>query len=84
MQSPLPSEKELLKAILEPLLEDFQYWFAKSRSFLESERATFLDTEEQNNLLERLKHSQQEVSAAQMLFKVTGGEAGIETSILLS
>jgi hypothetical protein len=83
MESPLPREKELLKALLEPLLEDFQYWFTKSRSFLESERLTFLETEAQNDLLERVKNSQREVSTAQMLFKITNGEAGIETSVLL-
>ncbi|MEW5859705.1 MAG: DUF2605 family protein, partial [Cyanobacteriota bacterium] len=25
-------ENELLKTVLQPLLEDFQYWFARSRA----------------------------------------------------
>jgi hypothetical protein len=78
-----PTEKELLKTILEPLLEDFQYWFGRSRTLLESERLSFLTVEEQENLLNRVKKSQQEVSTVQMLFKVTGGETGIETSVLV-
>lgn len=78
-----PTEKELLKTILEPLLEDFQYWFGRSRSLLETERLTFLSEEEQQDLLDRVKQSQQEVSTVQMLFKLTGGETGIETAVLI-
>jgi hypothetical protein len=78
-----PTEKELLKTILEPLLEDFQYWFGRSRSLLETERLTFLSLEEQQDLLDRVKQSQQEVSTVQMLFKLTGGETGVETSVLV-
>lgn len=82
MPQPQPTEKELLKAILEPLLEDFQYWFSRSRSLLESEQVSFLSPQEQAELLERLKSAQQEVSTAQMLFKATGGQAGIDTAAL--
>ena len=32
MSTEQPTEKELLKSVLEPLLEDFQYWFGRSRS----------------------------------------------------
>ena len=83
MSTNYPSEKEILKTVLEPLLEDFQYWFGRSRSLLEKERLSFLSLEEQQNLLDRVKQSQQEVSTAQMLFKATNGKAGIETSVLL-
>jgi hypothetical protein len=83
MSSKQPTEKELLKAVLEPLLEDFQYWFARSHSLLESERLSFLSLQEQAELLERVKKTQQEVSAAQIIFKATNGEAGIDSSILL-
>jgi hypothetical protein len=80
MQSSQPSEKQLLKEILQPLLDDFEYWFSRSRSLLESERLSFLSVEEQNNLLERIKRSQEEVKTASMLFKIT--EAGIDTKVL--
>ena len=78
-----PNEKELLKKILEPLLEDFQYWFSRSITLLESEELSFLSEEEQAELLEEIKQTQQEVRTAQMLFKATGAKAGIEISIML-
>ena len=78
-----PTEKELLKAVLEPLLEDFQYWFSRSRSLLESEEISFYSPEEQAQLLEQVKEAQKQVSTAQMLFKATGGQAGIDTATLV-
>jgi hypothetical protein len=83
MASKQPTEKELLKTVLEPLLEDFQYWFARSRSLLESEQLSFLSVQEQAELLERVRTSQQEVRTAQMLFKAMDGEAGIESRLLV-
>jgi hypothetical protein len=78
-----PTENELLKTILEPLLEDFTYWFSRSRLLLESERLSFLSVEEQNDLLERVKNAQQEVATSHLLFKTTGGQVGIEARMLL-
>lgn len=78
-----PAEYELLKAVLDPLLEDFQYWFSCSRDLLETETLSFLMPQEQATLLERVKTSQAEVSTAQMLFRATGGQAGIDTAILV-
>lgn len=78
-----PSEQELLKTVLQPLLEDFQYWFSRSRSLLETEDITFMSKEEQTDLLERVKQAQQEVSTAFMLFQATNGQVGIETATLL-
>ena len=78
-----PTEKELLKKVLEPLLEDFQYWFERSRSLLESEQIPFLSVQEQTQLLEKIIQSQQEVKTTQMLFQATGGTAGIDSKILL-
>ncbi|MGB5596496.1 MAG: DUF2605 domain-containing protein [Crocosphaera sp.] len=78
-----PTEQELLKTILEPLLEDFQYWFSRARHLLESERITFLSMEEQAKLLERVKSNQQEVQTAKMLFEATGKQAGIDTRALV-
>jgi predicted flavoprotein YhiN len=78
-----PSEQELLKTVLQPLLEDFQYWFSRSRSLLETENITFLSKEQQSDLLERVKQAQQEVSTAQMLFQATNGQVGVETATLV-
>lgn len=78
-----PSEPELLKTLLQPLLDDFQHWFGRSRSLLEGHRIDFLATEEQENLLERVKQAQQEVGSAQMLFNATDGQVGVDTAVLV-
>lgn len=83
MSTEPPTEQELLKTVLEPLLADFQYWFGRSRSLLESEQMPFLSVTEQSKLLARIVHSQQEVTTAQMLFKATDGSAGIDSKMLL-
>jgi hypothetical protein len=83
MLNPNLPEPELLKTVLEPLLEDFKYWFARSRSLLETERISFLGTKQQAALLERVKEAQQEVSTAQMLFQATGGQVGIDMAALM-
>ncbi len=83
MSSERPTEKELLKSVLEPLLEDFQYWFDRSRILLESERLTFFSPEEQAQLLNKIARSQKEVGTAQILLKATNGEAGIDSNMLL-
>lgn len=83
MTPPQPSEQELLKTVLQPLLEDFQYWFSRSRTLLETEDLSFLGSEGQSALLARVKQVQQEVSTANMLFKATEGKAGIDTATLM-
>jgi hypothetical protein len=83
MYNSRPTENELLKTLLEPLLEDFRYWFSRASTFLESERLSFLTIEEQNHLLDRVKHAQQEVATAYALYQATGGQVGIETRMLL-
>jgi hypothetical protein len=82
MTYPEPPEGELLKTLLEPLLEDFQYWFERSRQLLETQIIESLDSEQQAHLLERVKAAQQEVGAAQSLMKATDNRIGIEASIL--
>jgi hypothetical protein len=73
---------DLLRSILEPLLEDFQYWFQRSRLLLETEALPFLSDEQRASLLERITAAQQEVSTAQMLFKTMGGQVGVEVSVM--
>lgn len=82
MSSSNSPESELLKSLLEPLLDDFQYWFGRSRTFLEATEVSFLTAEQQADLLARVAQAQSEVSAAQSLFMAIGGQAGIETSVL--
>jgi len=83
MSTEQPTEKELLKTVLEPLLEDFQYWFERSRNLLESEQMSFFSASEQAQLLEKIVHSQREVQTAKMLFNATDGSAGIDSRMLL-
>lgn len=83
MVNPNLPEPELLKTLLSPLLQDFEYWFGRSRSFLETEEVSFLGKQQQSDLLERVKQAQQEVSTAQMLFKATGEQVGIDMATLM-
>lgn len=82
LNSNLP-EPELLKTVLKPLLQDFQYWFGRSLALLETERINFLTPLEQSDLLERVKQAKQEVSVAQIMFEATGEQVGIEMSALM-
>jgi hypothetical protein len=82
LNSNLP-EPELLKSLLEPLLDDFLYWFERSRSLLETQDLVFLSSGEQQDLLNRVKQAQQEVASAKMLFNATDGQVGLETSTLV-
>lgn len=78
------SEQDLMKTILQPLLEDFDHWFNRSISLLESERISFLSESEQNELLAKVKNAVQEVSVAKMLFNATDSQVGIEPSTMLT
>lgn len=83
MLNPNLPEPNLLKTLLEPLLEDFQYWFARSRKLLENEEISFLGKEGQTELLARVQHAQQEVTTAQMLLRATEGQVGVEMEVLM-
>lgn len=76
-------QTELLKTVLEPLLEDFKYWFARSHKLLETEQLTFMSHEEQYNLLLRVKQAQDELNVARMLFAATEGQVGIDMKTLM-
>jgi len=71
-----------MKTVLEPLLEDFQYWFEQSRSLLESKQLRSLSAEHQREFLERVRNAQQEVSAAKSLFHATEGEIGVDMAAM--
>lgn len=75
-------DPNLLKAVLQPLLDDFQFWFDRSQTLLETETIHFLSDQQQADLLARVKQAQQEVSTAQMLFQATEGQVGVETAVL--
>jgi hypothetical protein len=73
----------MLKTVLEPLLEDFNYWFARSRELLETGQLTFMSHEEQSDLLLRVKQAQEELNAAKMLFNATDRQVGVEMTTLM-
>ena len=78
-----PTEQELLKQVLEPLLDDFLYWFERSLKLLETETMPFLAEKEQSELIEAVQQAQKEVKTAKILFQATEGQAGIDSKILL-
>jgi hypothetical protein len=80
--SDLP-ESEFLKSLLEPLLDDFQYWFERSQSLLETHKIDFLGDEGQADLLARVQQAQREINTAQMLMTAIGGQVGLDTSVLM-
>jgi Protein of unknown function (DUF2605) len=82
LNSNLP-EPDFLKNLLEPLLDDFQYWFDRSRSLLEVQDLKFLGEEQQADLLNRIKQAQQEVATAKMLLLATDGQVGVDTAIMM-
>ncbi|BAY17889.1 hypothetical protein NIES2109_04850 [Nostoc sp. HK-01] len=74
---------ELLKTVLEPLLQDFQYWFTRSRNLLETEQLSFMSHQEQSDLLLRVKQAQAELNTAKMLFTATNQQVGIDMTTLM-
>ncbi|MEB3359078.1 MAG: DUF2605 domain-containing protein [Synechococcales bacterium] len=77
-----PSRSDLLQAVLQPLLDDFRYWFEQSRSLLESKDLPNLTNEAQADLLARVIQAQQEVDVANALFKATEGQAGVDMPVV--
>jgi len=84
MLSPSLPESELLKELLQPLLEDFQYWFSRTRTLLESEAMPFLTPDEQVDCLAQVIQVQEEVQAAQGLFDALEGQVGLELATLMT
>ena len=75
-------EPDFLKTLFQPLLEDFQYWFERSRTLLESHQIDFLSREQQATLLARIQQAQQEVNTTQLLFNAMDGQMGVEMAVL--
>ena len=73
-----PEDADLLKSVLPPLLNDFQHWFERTLSMLESQKISFLTPTEQSDLLARVRTAQQQVSVSQALSSATDSRAGSE------
>jgi hypothetical protein len=85
MSSAQPPEHEtLLASVLKPLLDDFQDWFQQSLQMLEQESLSFLTTEQQHGLIERLRGALAETRTAATLLQVTDGQAGVEAAKVMA
>lgn len=82
MFHPDSTDPNRLKTVLEPLSEDFQYWFTRSHAVLENQEISFLGDEKQANLLERVLQAHQEVNTTLALLKVTDGQIGVQPFIV--
>ncbi len=82
MSNTASPDPEMLKKLLEPLLEDFIYWFDRAQKLLSNERLNFLDEADQQKLLERVENALKEVHVAIALFRVTGHQVGIDMSTM--
>jgi len=80
-ESNLPTA-ELLKTVLEPLLEDFDYWFGEALKLLQNEKIEFMSDQEQCDLLLRVQQAQAELSTFKMLFIATDAKVGIDMATL--
>jgi Protein of unknown function (DUF2605) len=84
MLDSLPSDPDLLKLVLAPLLDDFTYWFEQSGQLLSSTPLAFMTPEAQQDLGDRVNYALQEVKVAQTLLAVTDGQAGVEMTVLMN
>lgn len=85
MQIPsLPPDPELLKVLLEPLFEDFDYWLTRSETLLSTNELSFLLPELQAEVLLRVQQALKEIHAAHSLFQATDGQVGVEVSLLMN
>ena len=75
-------DPEMLRQLLEPLLEDFPYWFDRAQKLLSSQRLDFLDKADQEKLLQRVEHALKEVSVAMSLFRVTEHQVGVDMATM--
>lgn len=72
-----------MQQVLEPLLEDFIYWFDRSISMIENERLSFMTEAEQAELLSRVKEKLREVQSANLLFKATDKQVGVDVKAMV-
>lgn len=79
-----PDDTNLLKAVLPPLLDDFQHWFGRTANLLEEQTLSFLSPAEQTDLLTRVQAARQQVSIAQTLCAATDAQAGVEMKVVMS
>jgi Protein of unknown function (DUF2605) len=76
-------DPELLKTLLEPLLEDFHYWLSQAKDLLIKEDITLLEAESDSDLLMRVEQALQEIQVARSLFHATNSQVGVDTAVIM-
>lgn len=82
MNPPHLPHSPIVKSLLEPLLDDFMYWFAQARQMLEGDTLPFLEAHQRQTLLAQITQAQGEVQAAHALLRSTG--VGVDTTVLMT
>ncbi|PLS68300.1 MAG: DUF2605 domain-containing protein [Cyanobacteria bacterium M5B4] len=77
------SSAELLPQVLEPLLEDFRYWFDRSHELLSNNRISFLSEADQDDLRRRVEEAQQSVRVATTMFALSDKKVGIDPIVVM-
>ena len=80
----IPDDPNLLKTVLPPLLDDFQHWFSRTLTLLETREISFLSDDEKRDLKGRVQVAQKQVGASQALTSLTDSQAGIEMPVVMS
>ncbi|MEO1181368.1 MAG: DUF2605 domain-containing protein [Cyanobacteria bacterium J06636_28] len=83
-EPPNEADTPLVQSVLEPLLNDFQYWFSESKTLLTSPKADCLDAEQRQSLIDQVEATQQAVNTARTLLLATDGQAGVEPSLVMT
>lgn len=80
----LPEDKDLLKAILPPLLDDFQHWFGRTLELLNTREISFLSAAEKQDLKTRVEAAQAQVAASKTMTRLTDSQTGIEMPVVMA
>ncbi|RZM79267.1 DUF2605 domain-containing protein [Leptolyngbya iicbica] len=75
-------EQPIVQAVLEPLLEDFQYWFGETQTLLNSAQADCLPESDRQALEQEVSTAQQAVATAKTLLLATDGHAGVDMAVV--
>jgi len=75
-------DKPLVQEILEPLLDDFNYWFDETASLLQSPKADCLAEGDRQRLTHELDEAQQAVATARSLLLATAGQVGVDMAVV--
>ncbi len=77
------SELELMRQILDPLIQDYHYWLGRSQRFLAEENlAELISADEKTSLLNRILEAQSELQVAESLYKLSNTEVGIDPGLM--